>query len=101
MASEAEIVLFVDRDFGGLHTHLYESSSDLGKIRLGGIGGNLPGTWNDTVSSFVIRSGKWQFFRNAGFSNSMGDVLGPGNYAVSDDVDVDNDSTSSIRLVGS
>jgi Beta/Gamma crystallin len=95
----AEIVLYVDSGFGGLHTHLYESTSDFTKLALGGVGSGVGGNWNDIVSSFVIVSGHWQAFRDINFQVPQGEVLGPGLYSFVEPFGIDNDSMSSIRLV--
>ena len=59
-------------------------------------------SWNDMVSSFVIVSGVWQFFRDINFQTPYGAgvQLGPGLYPWVEDVGIDNDSLSSIQLVG-
>src|SRR5690348_16465721 len=100
----AEIVLFVDANFGGLHTHLYESTPDFTQLSLTGVGTGLPGnaTWNDIVSSFVIVSGRWQFFKDINFQFLQGNPagLGPGAYHFVEFFGIDNDSLSSVRLIG-
>jgi hypothetical protein len=102
----AEIILYVDRNFGGLHTHLFESTADFKQLALGGTGTNVTGgggqdgTWNDKVSSFVIVSGSWQFFQDLNFRGQRAGPLGPGLYPWVEDFGIDNDSLSSIRLVG-
>jgi hypothetical protein len=39
----AEMVVFVDANFGGLHTHLYETTADFTKLWLGGVGVSVGG----------------------------------------------------------
>ena len=95
----AEIVLYVDVNFGGLHTHLYETTADFTHLALGGVGSGIGGNWNDKVSSFVILSGHWQAFRDINFQVPQGEVLGPGLYPWVETFGIDNDSMSSIRLV--
>ena len=60
----AEIILYVDGEFGGLHTHLSTTTTDFTRLALGGVGGGINGNWNDKVSSFRIISGTWRFFRD-------------------------------------
>ena len=98
----AEIVLYVDSNFGGLHTHLYESTPHFTQLALGGVGSGINGNWNDKVSSFVIVSGRWQFFQNENFNFPQGNPagLGPGHYPDVTAVGIDNDALSSVRLVG-
>jgi len=96
----AELVIYVDSNFGGLHTHLYESTPDFTQLALGGVSSGIGGNWNDKVSSFVIVSGRWQFFKNINFNFEQGATLGPGLYSNVENFGIDNDSLSSVRLVG-
>jgi hypothetical protein len=53
------------------------------------------------VSSFVIVSGTWLFFKDENFRSLQGNVegLGPGLYPSVNAVGIDNDALSSVRLV--
>jgi hypothetical protein len=51
------------------------------------------------VSSFVILSGTWQFFRHANFVEKVGGDLGPGQYAWVGDFGLPNDHISSLRAL--
>jgi hypothetical protein len=100
-----EIILYVDTDFGGLHTHLFESNSDLAQIFLGGAGSGAltdAPSWDNIVSSFVIVSGIWQFFKDPNFGFIQGDPngLGPALYSNTQFFGIDNDSLSSVKLIG-
>ncbi|WP_158258271.1 beta/gamma crystallin-related protein [Rhodopila globiformis] len=97
----AELIMFVDADFGGLHTHVFDSTADFTKLALGGVGTNVNGTWNDVLSSFVIVSGHWAFFKDINFQFQQGEVLGPGRYSFVQNFGIDNDAVSSVRLVSS
>jgi hypothetical protein len=93
----AEIVLFVDVNFGGLHTHMYDTVADFRQLALGGVGSGIGGDWNDVVSSLVVESGTWQAFRDINFSVPQGPHLVAGmklNFV--ENVGIDNDSMSSI-----
>jgi len=99
----AEIILYVDANFGGFHTHLFESTADFTKLAIVGV--NIDGVpnkdnWNDKVSSFVIVSGHWQFFKDINFQFQQGGTLGPGLYSFVQNFGIDNDALSSVRLVG-
>ena len=95
----AEAIIFVDTEFGGLHTHLFQSVVDFTKLSLGGKGVHLvEGDWNDKVSSIVVVSGRWQFFKDTGWQNPMGPVLGPGVYPVLPS-GIRNDAISSAKIV--
>jgi hypothetical protein len=98
----AEIVIFVDSNFGGLHTHLYDLISDLNQLPMLGEDAISPSTsrsWANMISSFRILSGKWRFFMETNFKNQMGDDLGPGSYHWVEDWGIDNDRIQSIMLV--
>ena len=97
----AELILYVDANFGGLHTHIFESTADFTQLALGGVGSGVNGTWNDIVSSFVIQSGHWAFFKDINFQTQQGEVLGPGLYSFVQNFGIDNDALSSVRLVSS
>lgn len=87
----SEIVLFEHANYHGTHKHLYGSESNLnaGDDRV----------FNDKVSSFVIREGMWQFFRDANFTGPASNILGPGNYNWVENVGIPNDSVSSVKRV--
>ena len=95
----AELILYVDVNFGGLHTHLFESTADFTQIALGGVGSGIGGDWNDKTSSFVIVSGEWEFFKDVNFQFQQGGILGPGLYSFTQNFGIDNDALSSVRLV--
>ena len=40
----AEIVLFIDANFGGLHTHIYQSTADFTQLARGGLAAELTET---------------------------------------------------------
>ena len=56
----AELILYVDGNFGGLYTHIFGDTPHFSQLALGGNGSGIFGNWNDRVSSFVIVSGKWR-----------------------------------------
>jgi hypothetical protein len=95
----AEIVLYVDADFGGLHTHLFQSTPDFTRLAMGGVGVGIGGNWNDIVSSFVIVSGVWRFFKDTEFRFRQGGDLGPGLYSFVQNFGIDNDALSSVQLI--
>jgi hypothetical protein len=98
----AEIIIFVDANFGGLHTHLFDSISDLNQIPALGADTLSPSThrsWANMISSFRILSGTWRFFIEPDFKNQMGDDLGPGSYPWVEDWGIKNDRIQSIMLV--
>ena len=99
----AEIILYADVNFGGQHTHLFETTPDFTQLYIAGAHTAAPDdlTWDDQVSSFVIVSGVWQFYKDANFRVPQGNPggLGPGLYRWVEAVGIDNHSLSSVRLV--
>jgi hypothetical protein len=102
--AQPHLIIYVDRDFGGLHTHIWGDTADFTQLALGGVGSGLEGrNWNDKVSSLVIVSGRWQFFRDINYAPAplpFAGGLGPGVYSWVEAVGIDNDSISSVRVVG-
>ena len=99
--SQPHLIVYVDANFGGLHTHIFETTADFTQLALGGVGGGIAGNWNDKVSSFVIVSGVWQFFKDINFGPAPlpPKGLGPGLYSYVEHFGIDNDSISSVRLI--
>ena len=97
----AELILYVDGNFGGLHTHIFESTPRFTQLALGGNGSGIIGNWNDRVSSFIIISGTWQFFKDENCRSLQGPIegLGPGRYNSVNAVGIDNDALSSVKLI--
>ncbi len=87
----SEIVLFDHANFHGAHKHLYSSESNLAA--------SDDNYFNDKISSFVVTSGRWQFFRDSNFSGPASNVYGPGNYNWVEAVNIPNDSVSSVRRI--
>jgi hypothetical protein len=88
----SEIVLFEHINFHGAHKHLFGSEHNLAA--------SDDNFFNDKISSFVILSGRWQFFRDINFTGQTSNVFGPGRYNWVENVGIPNDSVSSIRQVG-
>jgi hypothetical protein len=116
----AEIILYVDGQFGGLHIHLSTTTTDFTQLALGGVGSGVNGNWNDKVSSFKIISGTWRFFRDVqlhdAFTSPSGQpiLLGPTSAGTPNALNenqstpgefpvlpagFDNDQLSSVELV--
>lgn len=85
----AEIVLFEHANFHGAHKHLYDSETNLNATD--------DNFFNDKVSSFVVLSGRWRFFRDADFRGPASRIFGPGRYNWVEAEDIPNDSISSVQ----
>lgn len=84
----ASIVLFTDIDFRGRSVTFTTSVANLVNFNL-----------NDTISSFKILDGRWEFYKDVNFQNSYGVVLGPGDYSWVENFGIPNDDMSSLRPV--
>lgn len=82
-----EIVVYQHKDFGG-----WNFRTNLNAVYVGD-------AMNDEISSFVIVSGQWQFYRHRDFIEPMGQVLGPGFYSWVEDVGIQNDHISSFQCI--
>ena len=85
------IILFKDSDFHGPHKHVFNSEVNLDT--------DDDNSFNDAVSSLVILSGNWQFFKDEGFITPYPVVLGPGLYSFVGKVKITNDDLSSLMTV--
>ena len=54
---------------------------------------------NDDVYSAVIVSGEWQFYKNAGFIEKLGEPLKPGYYPDLKLIDSNDEGISSIKSI--
>ena len=82
-----EVVVYWDIKFGGADFRTNLNVNYIGD------------TWNDQVSSFIIVSGKWQFYRDRDFQVPVGGILGPGYYSWVEDYGIPNDCISSFQCV--
>src|SRR5260370_320768 len=81
-----QVILFSDANFHGDHRHVFDSEADLSAD-----------SFNDVVSSLVVLSGNWSFFRDSKFGNPYPVVLGPGMYSFVEDFQIKNDDISSLQ----
>jgi hypothetical protein len=81
-----QIVAFDNQGLLGDHIHIFGDVGDLGK-------------WNNSISSMVILSGRWEFFDEEHFKGTKMGELGPGTYLNVKDKGFKDNSISSIRLV--
>ena len=86
-----EVILFTGENFAGPHRHVLNAEPNLNT----GSGVNF----NDSVSSIVVVSGNWKFFRNSGYDDDYPVVLGPGCYPRVTDVSIRSGDMSSLTVV--
>ena len=91
---EGHLVIFSDAGFLGNHQHIFKTMPYIGD------------DLNDQMSSFVVLSGVWRFYIDAGprLDSLTGnkDGYGPGLYpwVEANDVGVTNDLVSAVMLLG-
>jgi hypothetical protein len=104
----AEMVVYIDIGFGGLHMHVYDSIPDLNKVSTTGynaINRNILPTvnlnpWNDRISALQILGGTWRVYKDPNYQNQLGGDLRPGFYPdIQKDLNIPHDQISSIKLV--
>jgi hypothetical protein len=81
-----EIVIYTDENFFG---DQYRTNLDIVDCRP---------SFNDNISSVVVVSGVWEFFRDVNFQGSLG-TLSQGYYPSVQAVNIPNDTISSLRVV--
>lgn len=90
MAHRSEhVIIFRDRDFRGPHRHIFGEEANLHNAE--------DPTLADAVSSVVVLSGTWKFFRDVNFQAPFGGSLGPGEYDFVGNFGITNDAISSLR----
>jgi hypothetical protein len=90
------IILFEDENFCGRSIDVVHASPDLSTFKAG--------NFDDRTSSFVILSGRWNFYRKTGFEEpfmqgKVSLVLGPGSYEHVVDQGIQDDQLSSLKEV--
>lgn len=88
---DEHIIIFEHRDFRGRHRHVFGQEANLNNAE--------DSTLNDKMSSFVILSGTWEFFRHSNFVEKVGGNLGPGQYESVTNFGIPNDAVSSLRAL--
>ena len=87
---DEHLIIFKHRDFRGEHRHIFGHEGNLNHSEDRGM--------NDQLSSFVVISGNWRFFRHANFVEPVGgQTFGPGEYSWVGDFGLPNDDISSMR----
>jgi hypothetical protein len=87
----SHVILFEQAKFRGRHRHIFNAEENLNADDDNG--------FNDSVSSIVVVSGNWQFFRNLNYDDDYPSILGPGIYPWVRDIGIRNDDMSSLRAV--
>jgi hypothetical protein len=90
---DAEIILFVEKDFHGPHKHIFGEVKDLRTVA-----GETTAaaTFADKTSSIVVVMGTWQVFEDASFLQNPQE-LKPGRYPDVVKAGIHNERISSLR----
>lgn len=88
---KGHLIVFQHANFRGAHRHIIDEERNF----------NHPedNFLNDKISSFVVLSGVWKFYRHANFSIPYDREFGPGEYPWVEAVGVENDQVSSVKCV--
>lgn len=87
------VIVFQHANFRGHHRHIFGMERNL----------NHPEdtSLNDQISSFVVLSGLWRFYRHSNFGEVTGSIYPPGAYKWVEAVGAMNDQVSSLRCIRS
>ncbi len=87
------IIVFEHANFRGHHRHIFGMEKNL----------NHPedNSLNDKISSFIVLSGHWRFYRHHNYTAPLGGNYGPGEYRWVEAVGIKNDDVSSLRSIHS
>ena len=64
------LIVFINPNFKGKHMHIFDSYKE------------LPGEFNNAISSFVVLSGRWRMYDGTGFENPIGDSFTAGMFSL-------------------
>jgi hypothetical protein len=86
-------IVFEHVNFRGRHRHIFGQEANFADTE--------DNELNDQISSFVILSGVWRFYRHADFGDQVpaDRNFPPGQYANVADFGIDNDQVSSLRAI--
>jgi hypothetical protein len=96
-----DVILYKDEFFNGADLKVNAKRND-GLSNLENYGGFLGfGTFNDSISSFEIKRGLWNFYADKDYKGLYNNQpLGPGKYRTLARTGISNDSLSSLKRVG-
>lgn len=83
-----ELTIFQHIDFRGAHKHIYGNYNNLNR--------SDDKFFNDRMSSFVVHSGTWRFYRHSNYRIPYARSFGPGKYRWVRDLQIENDQVSSM-----
>lgn len=89
--AKGEVIIFQHVDFRGHHRHIFDTEPNLNHSE--------DQTMNDKMSSFVVVSGIWKFYRHANYQVPYDGEFGPGRYRWVEANGVENDQVSSMKCI--
>jgi hypothetical protein len=93
----AHLILYSDKNFGGDHKHIVDTTESLQLFAGGECIADCE--WPSSVSSIVILSGNWRFFAEENLHEPYDAILGPGLYPFVGSFKLRNDNIRSLELV--
>jgi ATP-dependent Lon protease len=90
MGTSPEVIIYEHADFGGEQQHIKESIPNVG-------------SWNDKITSVIVKSGTWQFFEHENYGSPSSKKVGPGYYENVEmpEFNIRNDNITSIKAISS
>lgn len=85
------IIVFEHSNFRGHHRHIFGWEHNLNH--------SVDRSLNDKISSFVVVSGTWKFYRGLNYRRALGGEYGPNTYRWVESVGIKNDQVSSLRCI--
>ena len=85
-----EVIIYEHANFGGEQQSIKESVPNVW-------------SWNDKISSVIVKSGTWQFFEHENYGSPSSKQVGPGNYDYVEipEFNIRNDNITAIKVISS
>src|SRR5918993_1230170 len=90
MKISPEVIIYEHANFGGEQQSIKESVPNVW-------------SWNDKISSVIVKSGTWQFFEHENYGSPSSKQVGPGNYDYVEipEFNIRNDNITAIKVISS
>ncbi|HYZ95192.1 MAG TPA: beta/gamma crystallin-related protein, partial [Nitrososphaeraceae archaeon] len=90
METLPEVIIFEHADFGGEQQSIKGSDPNIH-------------SWNDKISSVIVKSGTWQFFEHENYGSPSSKQVGPGYYEYVEipEFNIRNDNITAIKAISS
>jgi hypothetical protein len=90
METLPEVIIFEHADFGGEQQSIKGSDPNIH-------------SWNDKISSVIVKSGTWQFYEHENYVSPSSKQVGPGyyEYVETPEFNIRNDNITAIKAISS